>query len=184
LETACFTLEWGIKMAKNAGAKTKRNKFTRMCIGESIIALMHETPYDDIKISDVARKAGVSRMTFYQYYATKEEALSDYLDEIVEEYIETEGGNIKTHTLAYDNVLRALKFFDRYSDFFLSLVDARRHSFVMDAVNDYVAQYLMPENPRSRYELYYHAGALFNVFLQWELTGKQEPVEEIAKLFV
>lgn len=171
-------------MAKTAGVKTKRNKFTRMCIGESIIALMHETAYDNIKISDVARKAGVSRMTFYQYYATKEEALSDYLDEIVEEYIMSEGGTVKTHQLGYDNVLRALNFFDRYSDFFLSLVEARRHSFVMDAVNEYVAQYLMPENPKSSYEIYYHAGALFNVFLQWELSGKKEPVEEIARLFV
>lgn len=155
-----------------------------MCIGESIISLMHDTAYDDIKISDVARKAGVSRMTFYQYYANKEEALSDYLDEIVSEYIESEGGRMLTDIRGYDNVLRALNFFDRYSDFFMSLVAARRHSFVMDAVNDYVATYMTPDSTCSKYETYYYAGALFNVFLQWEMNGKQEPVEEIAKLFV
>ena len=62
-------------MAKAAGEKTKRNKKTRMRIGESIISLMHEIPYDEIKISEVSKQADVSRMTFYQYYSTKEEAL-------------------------------------------------------------------------------------------------------------
>ena len=73
-------------MAKAAGEKTKRNKKTRMRIGESIISLMHEIPYDEIRVSEVAKQANVSRMTFYQYYSTKEEALKDYLNEIVEEY--------------------------------------------------------------------------------------------------
>ena len=50
---------------------TKRNKFTRMCIGEAMVALMKEKSYSKIKILDLAVKAGVSRMTFYKYYHTK-----------------------------------------------------------------------------------------------------------------
>ena len=42
-------------MAKAAGEKTKRNKKTRMRIGESIISLMHEIPYDEIRVSEVAK---------------------------------------------------------------------------------------------------------------------------------
>ena len=170
-------------MAKAAGEKTKRNKKTRMRIGESIISLMHEIPYDEIKVSEVAKQADVSRMTFYQYYSTKEEALKDYINEIVEEYLENEGGKDNTDILSYRQIMSTLKFFDRYSDFFLSLVKAERHSFVMDAFNDYVAGYLLRSKKRSEYEVYYYAGALFNVFMQWELHGKKEPVEQIAKLF-
>ena len=46
---------------------TKRNKFTRMCIGEATVNLMKEKTFDKIKILDIVRKAGVSRMTFYKY---------------------------------------------------------------------------------------------------------------------
>ena len=47
---------------------TKRNRFTRQCIGESIIALMGNKAFEDITISDIVKKAGVSRMTFYHYF--------------------------------------------------------------------------------------------------------------------
>ena len=67
---------------------TKRNKFTRMCIGEAMVSLMKEKSYSKIKILDLAVKAGVSRMTFYKYYHTKEEVLGDYLNEIISGYVD------------------------------------------------------------------------------------------------
>ena len=54
---------------------TKRNRFTRQCIGESVIALMQTKDFQDITISDIVKKAGVSRMTFYHYFDTKTDAL-------------------------------------------------------------------------------------------------------------
>lgn len=35
---------------------TKRNRFTRQCIGESIIALMQNKLFEDITISDIVKK--------------------------------------------------------------------------------------------------------------------------------
>ena len=63
--------------------KTRRSRFTRMCIGEAIIDLMKNTDYESIKISDIAKRSGISRMTFYHYYDSKSAALTDYLDEII-----------------------------------------------------------------------------------------------------
>ncbi len=65
----------------------KRTRFTRVCIGEAIFSLMDKKDYKDIKISDIVKRAGVSRMTFYHYYETKEEALADFFHEIVAGYI-------------------------------------------------------------------------------------------------
>lgn len=67
---------------------TKRNRFTRMCIGEAVLALMEGIEFEKIKISDVVKKAGISRMTFYHYYYSNAEALKDYLDEIIMEYLQ------------------------------------------------------------------------------------------------
>ena len=68
----------------------KRTRFTRMCIGEAVFVLMDKKEYEKIKISDIVKTAGVSRMTFYHYYETKEDALSDYFHEIVAGYVSAE----------------------------------------------------------------------------------------------
>ena len=65
----------------------KRTRFTRMCIGEAVFALMDKKEYEKIKVSDIVKRAGVSRVTFYHYYETKEDALTDFFHEIVAGYI-------------------------------------------------------------------------------------------------
>ena len=66
--------------------RTERNRFTRMCIGEAIVALMKKKEFDKIKISEIVEKAGVSRMTYYHYYETKNDVLNDYFKEIVSQF--------------------------------------------------------------------------------------------------
>ena len=65
----------------------KRTRFTRMCIGEAVFSLMDKKEYEKIKVSDIVKRAGVSRVTFYHYYETKEDALTDFFHEIVAGYI-------------------------------------------------------------------------------------------------
>ncbi len=52
-----------------------KNKFTRMCIGEAVIALLQNNPLKGLRISDVVKKAGVSRVTYYKYYTSPQSAL-------------------------------------------------------------------------------------------------------------
>ena len=65
-------------MAELFGKKyTNRTRFTRMCIGEAVFSLMDKKPYEEIRVSDIVKRAGVSRMTFYHYYEQKEDALDE-----------------------------------------------------------------------------------------------------------
>ena len=67
---------------RNKSNYTKRSLFTRQCIGDALLALMEEMPYEQISISDICKKAGISRMTFYHYFYTKTDAVNDYIYEI------------------------------------------------------------------------------------------------------
>ena len=49
---------------------------------------MGNKAFEDITISDIVKKAGVSRMTFYHYFQSKTDALNSYLHEIIELYLE------------------------------------------------------------------------------------------------
>ena len=61
--------------------KTQRNRFTRMCMGDALVNIMQQKAYDKISVSDIVKKAGVSRMTYYNYYETKDELVKDYIED-------------------------------------------------------------------------------------------------------
>lgn len=166
--------------------KTKRNRFTRMCIGEALITLLEQNDYDSIKISDIVAKAGISRMTYYNYYRSKTDILDDYLQEVVAQYMRSASEEEEKNTIGvfqdYNHILHALKFFDQYSHFFLTLSHSGLYSVIINAVNRYMEEQVMPGYDGSVYALYFYSGALINTFMKWEENGKVEPVEEIAKI--
>lgn len=160
---------------------TQRNKFTRMCIGEAMVVLLKEKSFDKIKILDVARKAGVSRMTFYKYFHSKEGVVESYLQEIIAGYIEECGADFSKDYPNYENTLAALNYFDKYADFFLEIVHAGLYNLLINAVNLYMEETIIPHYNISPYKAYYYAGALLNIFIKWEESGKIENADVIAR---
>ena len=66
---------------------------TRTAIGDAILDELEQKEFSQIKVTDVIRRAGVSRMTFYRYYENLYDALIDDLNIIVTGYM-IEGGEI------------------------------------------------------------------------------------------
>lgn len=52
-------------------------------IDAAFVALLHRRAYPAIRVSDIVRKAGVGRATFYAHYATKHALLASQLQRIV-----------------------------------------------------------------------------------------------------
>lgn len=51
-------------------------------IFEALMILLKDNPFDKIRITDIAKKAGVSRMTYYRYYKNKEDIIRVHIDDI------------------------------------------------------------------------------------------------------
>lgn len=62
-------------------------KNSRKWILEALIILMKEKSFDKISVTDITKKAGVARLTFYRNYETKEEILLDYFKKRLEQYL-------------------------------------------------------------------------------------------------
>ena len=52
----------------------------------ALLNLTKEKPFKEITITDITKKANISRMTFYRYYTCKEDILLDHLAKVVEKY--------------------------------------------------------------------------------------------------
>ena len=63
-------------------------EFTKNCIMDALVQLMHTKDYNDITITDITKRAGVSRMSYYRNYKSKDDILLDYMYRILKEYVE------------------------------------------------------------------------------------------------
>ncbi|WP_455715382.1 TetR/AcrR family transcriptional regulator [Anaerosporobacter sp.] len=164
---------------------TTRNQYIRVCIAKSLLQLMEEKSFEKITITEVVNNANVSRMTFYKYYKSKQEVLSDYMYEIVNDYMEeTKARSDIGNFHDYEHICHCFEFFKQYSPFILTLIHANMHAVIINALNDYMDTYVLPTSKYTRYELYYYAGALCNIYMKWIESGVQETPEEIAIMIV
>jgi AcrR family transcriptional regulator len=62
----------------------RRGRATRRRLLESTAELLVETPWRSIKVIDIARRAGTSPATFYQYFENVEAAINVLAEELVE----------------------------------------------------------------------------------------------------
>ncbi len=63
----------------------RRGQATRTRLLEQALAMLASTSYRDLKVVDIARGAGTSPATFYQYFPDAEAALRALADDLVEE---------------------------------------------------------------------------------------------------
>ena len=161
----------------------KRKKETRSAITEAILDELERKDFSKIKISDVTKIAGVSRMTFYRYYENLYDALCDYLDMIVNGYM-IEGGELSDPSvfMKLEHIEFSLNYFDRYSRYFMILNSHGLYSILIDAVNEYMIKNILPRKKLHMYELYAYAGGLLNSFLKWEEDGKKESAHNVAQM--
>lgn len=172
-----------MRQSKEGTNFTLRNQSIRMCIGKTLIGLLEKKQLEEIKITELVKGANVSRMTFYKYYKTKREVLSDYMYEIVNEYMkETVERKDIGGFRDYKHICHCFEFFKEYHSFALILINSNLYSVIIDALNDYMDTYVLPKSSYSRYELYYYAGALCNIYMKWIEGGMKETPEEIAKI--
>lgn len=52
--------------------------YTKFYIVQALFKLMKEYNYDKISVTDIVKKAGVGRATFYRYFKSKEDVILYY----------------------------------------------------------------------------------------------------------
>ena len=59
---------------------------TKNLIYSTLIELMKEKSFEEIKVSDICEKALINRSTFYAHYEDKYELLVEFLNDLKEEF--------------------------------------------------------------------------------------------------
>lgn len=65
-------------------AADPRAQRSRDRLGDALVALIQERPFDEITVQDVLERAGVSRSTFYAHFRDKQDLLLSDVDDFAE----------------------------------------------------------------------------------------------------
>ena len=90
--------------------RKEANLRVKESITTTLFQLMHEKSISDISISELIRRAGVARVSFYRNYESKEDVLVTLIEDVLEQYRDTIDSN-ETSFYTYQNVSRSFEFF-------------------------------------------------------------------------
>jgi AcrR family transcriptional regulator len=182
-----------LPLAESNEKTDARVRRTRDALGDALVALMQEKPFDTITVQDVLDRAHVSRSTFYSHYSDKD----DLLMSDAEEFFERLSMALSAHGDKSDRVFPVQEFFTHLADvqpFYKALVKSGRFQENMELARGHFARGIerrLSELPRGRSiptnELpaiaFTHAGALLSLLTWWLDRGMREPPEQMDALF-
>jgi len=182
-----------LRLAGSTKKTDARVKRTRDALGDALVALMQEKPFDTITVQDVLDRANVSRSTFYTHYSDKDDLLMSDADE----FFEALSMALSQHGDKSDRVFPVQEFFAHLADahsFFKALMKSGRFQENMELARGHFARGIerrLAELPRSKsippHELpaiaFTHAGALLSLLMWWLDRGMRESPAEMDQLF-
>nr|WP_027872420.1 TetR/AcrR family transcriptional regulator [[Eubacterium] cellulosolvens] len=163
--------------------KTARNRITRMRIGEAIIKLLDKTPLSEIRVATISQLTGISRMTFYRYYVSKEAALKDYLMEII--YLYKQESNNRANGSQFrtvEHLAFTFDFFAHFDKLILKLENIGCYKYIVDCVNEFFEKEYHQYFNDSVYDMYQYCGGIMNVFLKWIHSDRKETPRMLARI--
>ena len=86
--------------------KIKRESFVDAYITEALLSLLEKKEYKDISITEICKKAGVTRMSFYRNFESREDILFKKVRNVTDSFL-------KESAISYKN--------DTASEYFLKL---------------------------------------------------------------
>jgi len=156
------------------------------CIFTSLMILMKEKNFDDISIKEITQKAGVSRMSYYRTYSSKEDILIQYFDDLFENCL----SKVKSTDIIDKYHLNSKLFhvFGENHILIQNIVHAKLYDLLLIhfiEYTTYLSQHVFHQDindPKISYKIYAEAGCLCVLLVHWIDLGMKETPEEMSQL--
>ena len=166
----------------------KKNTMTKECIFTALLILMEKKPYEEITITDIAKKAGVSRMSYYRLYKSKDDILIQYFNEVFEELLERAKaiGSITRYQFGL-MIFQTTKENDRLLK---AVLKAQLYELVLRRLIKfcyYLAEHIVQMDMRDKrtdYWVYEEAGRFSLLLVCWIERDLKESPEEMAHILL
>lgn len=169
-----------------------RVKYTREWTFEALTRLLEVKKYENIKISEIILKAGISRATFYRNFSTKDDIIKIKVKMFFEDFflgifeyfsvnqqqdeqflIQSFFKRIDEEDKLVDTVIKT-KLEYLMVDGILQLINLRREQFY---------QLVKIDKKAESYTMEIVASSAWTLLSRWHQSGKEESSQELSKMY-
>lgn len=152
---------------------------------EALVELLGSKPLSAISVSELAQRAGVSRVTFYRNYGCVEEVLERYVAQIAHDYERkvSQGRGFASY-IREDNILLLAETFREHAELVQCIKRQHAEGYIFEAVErGTLAVSLASERSVREKELAVAYGsALAGTLISWVVDGMERDPREIAEM--
>ncbi|WNS43460.1 TetR/AcrR family transcriptional regulator [Paenibacillus sp. MMS20-IR301] len=160
-------------------------KDTREWISLALLELLQTKQLSKLTISEVVKKAGVSRMAFYRNYESLEQVLKEYYEPKFADIF-----NKIAHQQSHEQKVADLtNFFLALSGDFHLAFESEYKELFYQIFKSHITQFydeLIPfpdwTGPKRSYWIDFMSAGVFEIWVMWIKNGQKESLEEISAL--
>ena len=165
--------------------RREANARARASIENALMELLQTKNYSAITVTDIVRKAGVARATYYRNYDSIEDIMVSLLAGVRSQILEVvglKGDQIDKSKLSTDVLEVFVHHYHLKRREILSLHNSGFSPSLMQLMADFAAESIgdMPESSIRHYDVYALPGAMYGVLIRWLEAGCPESDREMA----
>lgn len=181
LLTICYSLKDGEKYMK----QRKQAEQSKYSLIKALLETMETKPFEDITIKELTEKAGVSRLTFYRHFQSKEEVILTHINYVFESYFiemkEQENLTLKAALILcfsyWRKDERLAKLLVKHN--LTSLLYKSFHTYLELVLNLDILPYKI-----NHFQKRFIEGGLIYVMIDWIIAPKNMSESEMADLII
>lgn len=154
-------------------------RITKESIITAVVLLCAEKPFEKITVTEIVRKAGVSRTAFYRNYDTKEDVLRELGKGVINQlndFFEGKKYNRDGRALLID-LLYSIR---KNAQTVKLLLSSNQIMFEIMCGQTYLDKYLPQETPEKHYATIAIETVIKKIIIEWFKSGMKESPEFIA----
>lgn len=151
----------------------------------ALIEFAGQKDWSKLTVTELIEASGVARASFYRNFKSVEEIIDYGIGQMALRYHENkpyqEGDFYSREVILYK-----FRFYGEHADLVLAFHRAKVSTTLLDIITDCEIDAYgdMSVNSISKYEIYYFAGAFYNMLLCWLEGGTKESPEAMADEFL
>lgn len=158
--------------------KIKREALVDVYITEAFLLLIKRKEYKDISVTEICKKAGVTRMSFYRNFESKEDILLKRVRQVTDLFLKESAISYKCDTIS-SYFIKLFTHMEQQKELCTALNKAGLIHMIKDEfdrvfLNTYKQEY-------DEYKSLFLAGGIYNVFLFWFMNDCRDNPKDLAK---
>lgn len=158
--------------------KNEAHELVLQCLTQALLQLMEKKPFNEINVSELCDKAGVSRISFYRNFSSMPDILVRYLSKCTDdwwtEFIKR--SETEFHETFWTELLSQYKKNEK-------LIQLIIKNDMSNIIKDHIFYCCGPQDGQNTQEQFVRAalaGAIYGLVEQWIKTGMKDVPESVS----